>query len=416
MKRITIVIAGALAAAACQDMGEPIAPSQLETTPSLSQSASEVIPGRFIVTLRRGENPTAVARAHGIAPDYVYGHALIGFAGNIGDAARAGLLRDSRVLRVEPDAMAYPASTTQSNATWGLDRIDQRALPLNSTYTYTRTGNGVTAYIIDSGIRYSHNEFGGRASNGRDFVAEEDPANAGDGSGDCNGHGTHVAGTVGGTLYGVAKGVKLVSVRVFGCSGGASYSRVIAAVDWVTQNAKQPAVTNMSLSGPASDALDTAVRNSIGTGISYVLAAGNDSQDACRSSPARVREAMTIGSTTRTDERSSFSNVGDCVDWFAPGSGITSAWWQSNTDTRSISGTSMAAPHVAGVAALYLEKNSAASPATVYSALYDMTTKGIVTRARTTKNHLLFSLVDGGGDNGGGGDDGGGKCHPVRGC
>jgi aqualysin 1 len=397
-------------------MGEPIAPSQLETTPSLSQSASEVIPGRFIVTLRRGENPTAVARAHGIAPDYVYGHALIGFAGNIGDAARAGLLRDSRVLRVEPDAMAYPASTTQSNATWGLDRIDQRALPLNSTYTYTRTGNGVTAYIIDSGIRYSHNEFGGRASNGRDFVAEEDPANAGDGSGDCNGHGTHVAGTVGGTLYGVAKGVKLVSVRVFGCSGGASYSRVIAAVDWVTQNAKQPAVTNMSLSGPASDALDTAVRNSIGTGISYVLAAGNDSQDACRSSPARVREAMTIGSTTRTDERSSFSNVGDCVDWFAPGSGITSAWWQSNTDTRSISGTSMAAPHVAGVAALYLEKNSAASPATVYSALYDMTTKGIVTRARTTKNHLLFSLVDGGGDNGGGGDDGGGKCHPVRGC
>jgi aqualysin 1 len=409
MKRIAIVMVGALAATACQDMGEPVAPTQVEAAAALSQSASGIIPGRFIVTLRSGESPAAVAGVYGIAPDYVYTHALNGFAGNISDAARDGLLRDARVLRVEPDAMAYPTSTTQSNATWGLDRIDQRAQPLNGTYTYTRTGNGVTAYIIDSGIRYSHNEFGGRASNGRDFVAEEDPDNAGDGSGDCNGHGTHVAGTVGGTLYGVAKNVKLVSVRVFGCSGGASYSRVIAAVDWVTANAKKPAVTNMSLSGPASDALDTAVRNSIGTGISYVMAAGNDSQDACRSSPARVREAMTIGSTTRTDERSSFSNVGDCVDWFAPGSGITSAWWQSNTDTRSISGTSMAAPHVAGVAALYLEKNSGASPATVYSALYDLTTKGIVTRSRTSNNHLLFSLVD---DNGSGGGSDDPPCVP----
>jgi aqualysin 1 len=409
MKRIALVMVGVLGTA-CQDMSEPVAPAQVETPAALSQAASGVIPGRFIVTLRSGESPAAVAQAHGVSPDYVYSHALKGFAGNIGDAARAGLLRDARVLRVEPDAMVYPASTTQSNATWGLDRIDQRALPLNSTYTYTRSGNGVTAYIIDSGIRYSHNEFGGRASNGRDFVAEEDPANAGDGSGDCNGHGTHVAGTVGGTLYGVAKNVKLVSVRVFGCSGGASYSRVIAAVDWVTGNAKKPAVTNMSLSGPASDALDTAVRNSIGTGISYVLAAGNDSQDACRSSPARVREAMTVGSTTRSDERSSFSNVGDCVDWFAPGSGITSAWWQSNTDTRSISGTSMAAPHVAGVAALYLEKHPGASAAAVYSALYDLTTKGIVTRSRTSNNHLLYSLVDGGGD--GGGDDPDPPCVP----
>jgi aqualysin 1 len=417
MKRIAIVMVSALAAAACHDAGEPVAPASAEPAPTLSQSAGGAIPGRFIVTLRSGESPAAVARAYGVAPEHLYTRVLTGFAGSISDAARAGLLRDARVLRIEPDAMAFPSATVQTSATWGLDRIDQQALPLSGTYSYTRTGSGVTAYIIDSGIRYSHVEFGGRASNGRDFVAEQDPANAGDGSGDCNGHGTHVAGTVGGTRYGVAKNVRLVSVRVFGCSGGAPYSRIIAAVEWVTRNATKPAVVNMSLGGPASTALDDAVRASVRSGISYAVAAGNDGRDACQFSPARVGEAMTIGSTTRTDERSSFSNVGSCVDWFAPGSSITSAWWQSDTQGATISGTSMASPHVAGAAALYLDKHPTATPAEVYSGLYGLTTKGVVTRARSTNNHLLFSLVDAGtGGSDGGDDDGGGKCHPVRGC
>jgi aqualysin 1 len=386
MRRAGLLVL-AVAVAGCQDV-QPTAVPLLETEALAASSAT--IPGHFIVTLREGASPAAVAADYGVAPSHIYTHALNGFAGPMAEAAREGMLRDARVLRVEPDAMAYPTAT-QTNATWGLDRVDQRSLPLNGTYTYTRTGTGVTAYIIDSGIRFSHNEFGGRASLGRDFVAEEDPANAGDGSGDCNGHGTHVAGTVGGTVYGVAKNVRMVSVRVFGCSGGAPYSRVIAAVDWVTANGKKPAVTNMSLTGPASAALDDAVRASIATGISYALAAGNDGRDACSFSPARVAQAMTIGSTTSGDVRSSFSNVGNCVDWFAPGSSITSAWIGSNTATRTISGTSMAAPHVAGVAALYLEGNSGASPATVYSALYNLTTKGIVTRSRTTNNHLLFT-------------------------
>jgi subtilisin family serine protease len=377
-------------------------PSALRATPS-----TDIIPGHFIVTLRDGVDPAAVAAQYGVDPQYLYHHALTGFAGAMSDMARDGLLRDARVMRVEPDGMAYPITTTQSNATWGLDRIDQRALPLNGTYTYTADGTGVTVYIIDSGIRFSHSEFEGRAANGRDFVLEQDPANTDPNQGpgeDCNGHGTHVAGTVGGKLYGVAKKTNLVSVRVFGCSGGSTWSRVVAAIDWVTANAKKPAVANMSLGGGGNSTVDEATRRMIASGVATAVAAGNDSKDACMSTPARVREAMTIGSTTRNDERSTFSNVGDCVDWFAPGSGITSAWWTSNTDTRSISGTSMASPHTAGVAALYLQGNKNASAATVFSAIYDATTKGVVGKSRSANNHLLYSLLSSGG-NGGGGDD-----------
>jgi aqualysin 1 len=408
MRRTLALLTAAALLAACQDTSRTPTAISADAEVSASVGNSAVIPGHFIVTLRDGASPAAVARDFGVEPRYTYQHALNGFAGAISEAARNGLLRDARVLRIEPDAMAYPGSTTQSNATWGLDRIDQRSRPLDKTYTYTRTGTGVTVYVIDSGIRFAHSEFGGRAVSGRDFVAEEDPSNAGDGSGDCNGHGTHVAGTIGGAKYGVAKNVSLVSVRVFGCSGGAAFSRVIAAVDWVTGNAKKPAVANMSLGGGGHTATDDAVRASIRSGISYAVAAGNDSQDACRYTPARVREAMTIGSTTSDDSRSSFSNVGDCVDWFAPGSSITSAWSTSNTATRTISGTSMAAPHAAGVAALYLQGTTGVAPATVKSALFDLTTKGVVSRARSTNNHLLFSLVSGGGGSDGGESDGGG--------
>jgi subtilisin family serine protease len=374
-----------LALIGCQDVPEPTAPS---TDLSFSQAADAgIIPGRFIVTLREGASPAAVAEAHGVSPDYVYTHVLNGFAGAMSDAARSGLLRDARVTRVEPDGIARTV-TTQTNATWGLDRIDQRNRPLDGTFTYNNTGSGVTAYIIDTGLRYTHQEFGTRASFGYD-------AFGGDGS-DCNGHGTHVGGTVGGTVYGVAKAVRLVAVRVLDCGGSGTWSGVIAGMDWVTANKKLPAVANLSLGGGANSSVDDAARRMIAAGVATAIAAGNGNQggreqDACKYSPARVAEGMTIGATTSTDAKTSWSNYGDCVDWFAPGASITAAWYTSNTDTRTISGTSMAAPHVAGVAALYLQSNGSASPQTVRDALYAQTTKGIVTSSKTTNNHLLFT-------------------------
>ena len=376
-----------LALVACQDNREPLAPVIPDAAPTLSQAASDgVIPGRFIVTLREGVSPAAVASAYGVQPDYVYTHALNGFAGAMSDAARDGLLRDARVTRVEPDGIATASAVTQSNATWGIDRTDQRALPLSGTFTYTNTGSGVTAYIIDTGIDIAHAEFGGRASIGYDAIGDGQKGN------DCNGHGTHVAGTTGGNTYGVAKAVKLVAVRVLDCGGSGTWSGVVAGIDWVVQNRVLPAVSNMSLGGGANSSVDAATTRMIDAGVASAVAAGNDSKDACMSSPARTPRAMTIGATTRLDEKARYSNVGDCIDWFAPGSGITSAWIGSgNTETKTISGTSMASPHTAGVAALYLESNKTATADAVRDALYANTTKGIVTRSRTKNNHLLFT-------------------------
>ena len=315
---------------------------------------------------------------------FVYQHALNGFAVEMSAEDAERLSQDFRVKFVEEDG-TVTADATQSNPPWGLDRIDQRNRPLSGTYTFNWTGSGVRAYIIDTGIRTSHTQFGGRASNVFD-------AFGGNGQ-DCNGHGTHVAGTVGGSTYGVAKSALLRGVRVLNCSGSGSNSGVIAGVDWVRNNRINPAVANMSLGGGASSALDTAVNNLANSGVAIAVAAGNSNTDACTQSPARAANAITVGSTTQSDARSSFSNFGVCLDLFAPGSGILSAWFSSDTATATLSGTSMASPHVAGAAALYKQANPSASASTIRNALVNNATTNVISGAGSgSPNRLLYTL------------------------
>ena len=358
------------------------------------------IAGQYIVVLK--EDATQGRRAAGqakavanaavdlaakfdLSVERVYGNALAGFSVAASPAAINRLLHDPRVDYVEEDGMVF-LDATQSGATWGLDRVDQRDRPLNGTYIYNYTATNVRAYVIDSGILASHNDFGGRVLAGATAI------NDGRGSSDCNGHGTHVAGTIGGATWGVAKGVKLVPVRVFGCTGGSANSVIISGIDWVRANRVLPAVANMSLGGGASSATDTATNNLINSGVTVVVAAGNDNANACNYSPARVANAMTVGSTTSTDVRSSFSNYGSCVNIFGPGSSIRSAWYTSNTATNTISGTSMASPHVAGAAALYLAAYPSASPATVRSAIYNKASLNKLTAIGSgSPNRLLYT-------------------------
>jgi subtilisin family serine protease len=391
-------------AAACQDAAQPTGPAD-ESFQATDAPAGSLVAGQYIVVFRDdvADAPglaQSLARAHGASPKYTYQHAIKGFAAQLPEAAVEALRRNPNVAYVEQDQVVR-AVGTQSPATWGLDRVDQRDTPLNNTYNYGPTGSGVKAYIIDTGILTTHADFGGRASSGLDAV-DGGPAD------DCNGHGTHVAGTVGGTTYGVAKGVQLVAVRVLNCQGSGTNSGVIAGIDWVTSNhTSGPAVANMSLGGGASSALDDAVRRSISDGVVYALAAGNGDffgrpLDACTQSPARVTQGLTVGSTTSSDNESSFSNYGACVDLLAPGSSITSAWYSGTTATRTISGTSMATPHVAGAAALYLQGQPSASPSAVADALLSNSTANTITlHSRSasggTPNKFLYTGFMGGG-------------------
>ena len=383
MKRTAFALASLVALTACSDGETPM--SADASAPVLSQSAS----GRYVVVLNDDADPRSVAAIAGVSPRYVYTAALKGFAGTLNAGQLNALQNNPNVRYIEADLPMH-ASTIQTGATWGIDRIDQRSLPLSTSFSYTNTGVGVNAYILDTGIRLSHAEFVGRAKSGFDAVD-------GGSADDCNGHGTHVAGSVGGTQYGVAKGVTLVAVRVLDCAGSGSVSGVVAGIDWVTANHVKPATANMSLGGGASTTIDDAVTRSVAAGVSYGVAAGNGNmagraQNACNYSPARVPTAITVGATTSTDAKASYSNYGTCVDLFAPGSSIKSAWYTGDTAVNTISGTSMATPHVVGVISLFLQSNPGASPAAVEAAIEGNATVGKVTSAGSgSPNLLLFS-------------------------
>lgn len=355
------------------------------------------IEGSYIVVLKnefttQSANAAAndVANRHGGKIERTYNSAIRGYSASMSATEAKRTAADPKVAYVEQNQVVSLSADQLNPPSWGLDRVDQRDLPLDSKYSYATTASNVDTYIIDTGIRVTHNDFGGRAKHGYDFVDNDSNAS------DCNGHGTHVAGTVGGSSYGVAKGATLYGVRVLDCQGSGSYAGVIDGIDWVTSNASGPSVANMSLGGGASTAVDDAVRRSIASGVTYALAAGNSDADACNSSPARTKEAITVGSTTRSDARSSFSNYGTCLDIFAPGSDITSAWIGSDSDSNTISGTSMASPHVAGGAALYLADNPSATPAQVRDALVNNGTKNKVSDAGSGSPNVLLYTGDGG--------------------
>ena len=389
-------IASLLALAACAD-----APTDASSgspnralrgaAPLVSESGdmSDVIEGRYIVVFQGsvGDTPGEARRlvaAHGGALRFTYTAALHGFAAELPEAAAGALRRHPSVASIESDRRVR-IDNVEEGAPWALDRIDQSALPLSGTYNYASTGAGVHAYVIDTGILPTHIEFGGRVASGYSVVED------GRGTVDCNGHGTHVAGIVGGATYGVAKGVTLHPVRVFDCSGGGSYSGILAGVDWVTANRIRPAVANMSLSGVHLSIIDDAVQRSIGAGVTYAVAAGNNATDACGFSPASAPQALTVAATDSRDRRASFSNIGSCVDLFAPGANVTSAWIGSNAATKVMSGTSMASPHVAGAAALYLGAMPSAAPSEVAQAIVSRATAGVVSDPGAA-NLLLFTL------------------------
>ncbi|MBD0838071.1 MULTISPECIES: S8 family peptidase [unclassified Streptomyces] len=360
----------------------------------LAADSPAAVKDSYIVTLKKSAGLKASSSAgkslikgYGGKVNKTFGTALNGYAATLSATEARRLAADPAVASVEQNQRVR-MDATQSNAPWGLDRIDQTSLPLSRTYTYPDSaGSGVTVYVIDTGVRVSHSDFGGRARNGYDAVDNDNVAQDG------NGHGTHVASTIAGSTYGVAKRANIVAVRVLNNSGSGTTAGVVAGIDWVTANHSGPSIANMSLGGGASTALDTAVRNSIASGVTYAIAAGNSNTNASSSSPARVTEAITVGATTSTDARASYSNYGSVLDIFAPGSSITAGWHTSDTATNTISGTSMATPHVAGAAAVYLAGRPSSTPAQVASALTAGATTGVVTSAGSGSPNRLLKLV-----------------------
>ncbi|MBJ8480353.1 S8 family peptidase [Acinetobacter pittii] len=358
-----------------------------------SSEAKGIIKNQYIVILNKdvgssNEFAQGIAKQHGGKVLQTYDAVLKGFAIYLPDVAGTAFVeamkKNPKVVSVENDTIMKVDATTQSNPDWGLDRIDQKNLPLDSAYSYLQTGSGTTAYIVDTGILSTHQQFSGRVLSGYTAISD------GNGTSDCHGHGTHVAGTVGGSTYGVAKNVSLVPIRILGCDGSGASSNVIAGLDWILKNGKKPAVVNMSLGGEANASLDSAVENLFNNGYVMVVAAGNSNTDACSSSPARVSKAITVAATDSTDTRASYSNYGSCVDIFAPGSQINSSWIGSNTATKVLNGTSMATPHVAGVVAEMLQSTPTATPQTISTNLLNQASSNVVKNSSGSPNRLLY--------------------------
>lgn len=388
---LTVVAVGAAAAAS-------LAPSKIEGHVSKLRKASNPIPNRYVVVLdpvaMRSQEETSEKSANRLAARYggmvdrVYSKAIKGFAAEMTPKMAEAMSKDPDVLFIEEDS-EVAIDATQMNAPWGLDRVDQRNVPLNSAYNYVKTGAGVHVYVIDTGVRPTHVDFGGRAS------ADYDSMYDGQNGVDCHGHGTHVAATIGGSNYGIAKNARIHGVRVLGCNGVGSVSSAVEGIDWVTANHISPAVVNMSMGAAASPLMDYAVQSSISEGITYVVAAGNADTDACQYSPARVPNAITVGASDQTDTRAYFSNYGSCVDMFAPGVQILSAWAFNDTASFTSNGTSMASPHVAGTVALYLEDHPNATPAQATASLLGAATSGPVSQTNGSPNVMLFTSLAG---------------------
>ncbi|MGW4586597.1 S8 family peptidase [Amycolatopsis thermoflava] len=340
----------------------------------------------YLVVLKPGATSRAddLTSRYGGSATRTFSAALKGFAVSAGETEAKRLAANPDVAYVVQNHVLRITDVQQNPPSWGLDRIDQANLPLDSSYRYDTAADNVTAYVIDTGVRASHETFGGRVTGGKDFIDNDDDAT------DEHGHGTHVAGTIGGAEYGVAKGVRIVPVRVLDAQGSGTTDQVVAGIDWVAQNASGPSVANMSLGGSADTVLDDAVRGAIAKGVTFAIAAGNEGADAGNDSPARVTEAITVAASDRTDRQASFSNYGSVVDLYAPGVSITSSWGTGDTATNTISGTSMATPHVAGAAAVYLAGHPDATPAQVADALIASAAPGKISGATSgTPNRLL---------------------------